>query len=144
MAKNTAKNLGDMPHNLEAEQALLGCLLMDTKIQVEISGYIKEEDFYAESHKNIFHAMNDIIKRNLAVDMVTLIDALEKLGTLNDAGGISYITELTKVIPSSANYNRYLEIVQRDSLLRKLIKGSAEDISECQKSQDNEPAFLYS
>ena len=143
MAKNTAKNLGDMPHNLEAEQALLGCLLMDTKIQVEISGYIKEEDFYAESHKNIFHAMNDIIKRNLAVDMVTLIDALEKLGTLNDAGGISYITELTKVIPSSANYNRYLEIVQRDSLLRKLIKGSAEVISECQKSQDKDTALAF-
>ena len=56
------KLMGDMPHSIEAEQALLGCLLMDTKIQVEISAYLTEEDFYAESHKNIFSAMLDIIK----------------------------------------------------------------------------------
>ena len=85
------KDLGYMPHSLEAEQALLSCLLMDTRIQVEVSAFLREEDFFAESHKNIFHAMLDIIKNNLPVDMVTLIDALEKLGTLKDAGGISYI-----------------------------------------------------
>lgn len=144
MAKKVAqKSLGEMPHNLEAEQALLGCLLMDTKIQVEISAYIHEEDFFAESHKNIFHAMMEIIKRNQPVDVVTLIDALEKLGTLEQAGGITYLAELTKVIPSSANYHRYLDIVTRDSLLRKLIKGSAEIIGECQKSQDSNSALAF-
>ncbi|MBE5737869.1 MAG: replicative DNA helicase [Clostridiales bacterium] len=137
------KDLGYMPHSLEAEQALLSCLLMDTRIQVEVSAFLREEDFFAESHKNIFHAMLDIIKNNLPVDMVTLIDALEKLGTLKDAGGISYITELTKVIPSSANYQRYLDIVTRDSLLRRLIKGSAEIIGECQVSQDKNSALAF-
>ena len=59
------KVMGDMPHNLEAEQALLGCLLLDTKIQVEISANLKAEDFYAESNKLIFTAMLEIIKNNL-------------------------------------------------------------------------------
>jgi len=123
------KVMGDMPHNLEAEQALLGCLLLDTKIQVEISANLKAEDFYSESHKLIFTAMLEIIKNNLPVDLVTLTDKLEKLGTLEDAGGITYIAELTNVVPSSANYQRYLSIVSRDSLLRKLIKGASEIIS---------------
>lgn len=137
------KVMGDMPHSLEAEQALLGCLLLDTRIQVEVSAYLKEEDFYAESHKNIYHAMLDIIRKNLPVDLVTLTDALEKLGTLKEAGGISYIADLTNIMPSSANYQRYLDIVTRDSLLRKLIKGSADIIGECQKSQDKNSALAF-
>ena len=98
--------IGDMPHSLEAEQALLGCLLLDTKIQVEVVAYLKEEDFYAESHRIIFGAMLEIIKLNQPVDLVTLTDVLEKNGTLDSVGGISYITELTNVMPSSANYQR--------------------------------------
>ncbi|MBQ3115405.1 MAG: replicative DNA helicase [Clostridia bacterium] len=141
MAKKQA--FGDMPHSLEAEQALLGCLLLDTKIQIEVSAYLKEEDFYAESHKYIFNAMESIIKNNQPVDMVTLTDALEKLGTLERAGGIEYIAELTNVMPSSANYKRYLDIVTRDSLLRKLIKGSAEIIEECKKSTDKGTALAF-
>ena len=71
------KAAGDMPHSLEAEQALLGCLLLDTKIQLEIASDLKEEDFYAESHKYIFSAMDMLIKSNQPVDLVTLTDALD-------------------------------------------------------------------
>ena len=134
---------GEMPHSLEAEQALLGCLLLDTKIQIEVAAYLKEEDFFAESHKYIFSAMEEIIRNNQPVDMVTLTDALEKTGTLEQAGGISYIAELTNVMPSSANYQRYLDIVTRDSLLRKLIKGSASIIDECKKSMDKDQALAF-
>ena len=81
--------------------------------------------------------MEEIIKKNQPVDMVTLTDALERAGTLEQAGGIGYIAELTNVMPSSANYYRYLDIVTRDSLLRKLIKGSASIIEECQIDQLN-------
>ena len=135
--------IGDMPHSLEAEQALLGCLLLDTKIQVEVVAYLKEEDFYAESHRIIFGAMLEIIKLNQPVDLVTLTDVLEKNGTLDSVGGISYITELTNVMPSSANYQRYLDIVTRDSLLRRLIKGSAEIIDECKTSTDKASALSF-
>ena len=58
--KKTNNFMGDMPHSLEAEQALLGCLLLDTRIQVEVASFLKEEDFYAESHKHVFRAMEGI------------------------------------------------------------------------------------
>ena len=88
--KKTNKNLiGDMPHSIEAEQALLGCLLLDNKIQVEVVAYLKEDDFYAESHRLIFSAMLDIIKLNQVVDLVTLTDTLEKQGNLESVGGIA-------------------------------------------------------
>ena len=137
------KAAGDMPHSLEAEQALLGCLLLDTKIQLEIASELKEEDFYAESHKYIFSAMDMLIKNNQPVDLVTLTDALEKQGALDQAGGIAYITGLTDVIPSSANYHKYLEIVTRDSMLRKLIYGASDIISECQTSLDKSSALAF-
>ncbi len=134
---------GEMPHSLEAEQAILGCLLLDPKVQVEVAAFLKEEDFFSESHKYIFNAMETIIKANQPVDMVTLTDALEKAGTLTQAGGIQYIAELTNVMPSSANYRQYLDIVKRDSLLRQLIKGSANIIDECQKSADKSSALSF-
>ena len=141
--KNKINGLGDMPHNLEAEQALLGCLLLDTKIQVEVSAYIKKEDFFAESHKYIFSAMEQIIAENKPVDLVTLVDVLEKQGELEQVGGVEYITELTNVMPSSANYQRYLDIVKRDGMLRKLIMGSAEIIETSRSSLDSESALAY-
>ena len=137
------QQMRDMPHSLEAEQALLGCLLLDTRIQVEVAAFLKEEDFYAESHKYIFRAMEEIIKKNQPVDLVTLTDALEKQGALEQSGGISYIAELTNVMPSSANYQRYLDIVTRDSMLRKLIKGSADIIEACKTSQDKSTALSF-
>ncbi len=137
------KLTGELPHSLEAEQALLGCLLLDTKIQVETASSIEEEDFYAETHKYIFSAMLGIIRANQPVDLVTLTDALEKEGTLESAGGIAYITELTNVMPSSANYQRYLAIVKRDSMLRRLIRGAADIIDESRKSTDEKTSLAY-
>lgn len=138
-----AKKNNEMPHSLEAEQSLLGCLLIDTKIQEEIFAYLKEEDFYAESHKYIFNAMAEIYNANQPIDLVTLTDVLEKHGELEQAGGIAYITELTDIMPSSANYARYLDIVTRDSMLRKLIRGSTEIINECQQSTDKDRALSF-
>jgi replicative DNA helicase len=77
------------------------------------------------------------------VDLVTLSDALERQGQLESVGGIEYLTQLANVMPSSANYQTYLDIVTRDSLLRKLIKGSASIIEECQKSTDKGLALAY-
>lgn len=130
------KVIADMPHSLEAERALLGCILLDTKIQVEVSAFLNEEDFFAESHRKVFSAMNEIIRENRPVDIVTLIDALEKQGAIESVGGIDFITDLTEIMPSSANYMHYLDIVKRDSMLRKLIKGSSSIIEECKQSTD--------
>lgn len=134
--RSTKDIINQMPHSLEAEQALLGCLILDTKIQVEVSAYLSEDDFYTETNKYIFTAMDELIRSNKAVDFVTLIDALEKKGLLEQAGGINYIRELTNILPSSAGYQRYLDIVQRDALLRRLIRGSSSIIEDCIKSSD--------
>ena len=133
----------EMPHSIEAEQALLGCLLIDVKIQVEVSAFVRVEDFYVESHQYIFSAMESIIRENKAVDFVTLTDCLEKRGELERVGGIDYVTELTNVMPSAANYQRYLDIVKRDSLLRKLIKGSMEIIKDSEGSLDGFKSLAF-
>lgn len=125
-----------MPHSLEAEQALLGCIILDPKIQTEVAGFLSEEDFFESSHKLIFAAISEIIKSNRTVDIITLTDMLEKQGNLKNAGDISYITGLTDIIPSSANYGTYLSMVRRDSMLRRLIGGAAKIIDECVESQD--------
>ena len=131
-----SKSMGDMPHSLEAEQALLGCLLMSSQLQVEMMGMIKEEDFFAESHRCIFSTITEIVKSNRTADFVTLIDALEKKAMLDQAGGFDYLLEISSSVPSASNYVNYLEIIQRDSLLRKLINGSAEIIEDAKKSTD--------
>ncbi len=146
MAKETGKTkrgVGEMPHNLEAEQSLLGCLLLDTKIQVEVASFLRAEDFYSESHKIIFKAMNELIKSNQPVDLVTLSDILDKDDALNKVGGIQYITELANVIPSSANFQKYVDIVTRDSLLRRIIAGSLEIVDECHQSIDKNQALAF-
>ncbi len=134
---------GELPHSLEAEQSLLGCLLLDTKIQVEVSAYLNEEDFFAESHRYIFEGMKTLISQNKPVDLVTLSDVLEKNGTLELSGGMPYLTELSFVLPSSANYQRYLDIVKRNSVLRKLIKSSADIIEDCRSSMDSGRSLAY-
>lgn len=145
MAENISRKkfdlTGDMPHSIEAERALLGCLLLDTKIQVEVAAFLTEDDFFSDAHRCIFSAMLKIIKDNKSVDLVTLIDALEKAGELKRAGDIDYITDLTNVMPSSANYMRYLELVERDSMLRKLIRGSAEIIEDARTSTDEKKSL---
>ncbi|MBQ6921580.1 MAG: replicative DNA helicase [Clostridia bacterium] len=130
------KIVGEMPHSLEAEQALLGCIILDPRIQTEISGYLHEEDFFENSHKIIFAAMSELINANKTVDIVTLTDVLEKQGNLKNAGDITYITSLTDIMPSSANYSTYLKLVKRDSMLRKLIEGASEIVDDCRQSQD--------
>ncbi|MBE5756701.1 MAG: replicative DNA helicase [Clostridiales bacterium] len=133
----------EMPHTLEAEQALLGCLLIDNDIQLEILSELAENDFYAESHKYILEAMKEINKQNMPVDLVTLTDQLEKTAQLSSIGGISYLTDLTEIMPSTANYRHYFDIVKRDSVLRKLIKASTEIIKDATDSQNQDESLAF-
>ncbi|MDY6367280.1 MAG: replicative DNA helicase [Clostridia bacterium] len=132
----TKKITGDMPHNVEAEQALLGCLLLDQEVQTEIFSKLKVEDFYSEANRYVFSAMDKLSKENKLIDLVTISDVLEKEGNLEAAGGINYLTDLADVMASTANYSEYLDIVKRDSVLRKLISSASEIINDCRKSKD--------
>lgn len=131
------------PYSLEAEQSLLGCLLVDQEIQMETLALLQEDDFYIESHKLIVRAMKDIVRLNKPVDIVTLSDMMEKSATLEKAGGMDYITTVVQSMPSSANYQQYQAIVKRDSTLRRLIKSSEKIAVEARKSTDSRKTLEF-
>ena len=116
-----AQDINTMPHNQEAEMALLGCLLMDNEIAADIVDKLHEDDFYTERHQVILRAMQRVFNERKPVDLVTVSDQLESDACLDKAGGISYLTDLTQITPSSANYKSYHEIVSRDSMNRRLM-----------------------
>ena len=129
-------NNNALPYNLEAEQSVLGAILIDMESQFEIVSKLNESDFCLESHKLIFASMYAICAANKPVDVVTLSDDMEKKATLEKAGGIEYVTELARTTPSAANYQYYLDIVKRDGTLRKLIKSAEAIIKDAQGSSD--------
>lgn len=135
------KNFKMLPHSLEAEQSLLGCLLIDSESALNIVSTIKVSDFYTDSHQNIYDQMVRIYNSNNPIDFVTVTDALEKANSLESVGGIDYITTLTNILPSAANYKAYVDIVKRDSLLRQLISASQEIIEDCYHSDSGEDSL---
>ena len=138
-----ATEVNMMPHNRDAEMALLGCLLMDNDIAIELVEKLSEEDFYQESHKYILHAMQEVFNARKPIDLVTVSDQLDSTGCLEKAGGIVYLTELAQITPSAANYKSYFEIVTRDSTNRKLIRASRKIIEESMKSVDGQASIAF-
>ena len=132
-----------LPNNLEAEQALLGSLLIDIEVQTDILDGLSEEDFYQESHKLIIGAMKAVFNSRKPVDLVTLADQLENDKCLDKAGGLTYITDLAKITPSAANYRYYLDIVKRDSVNRRLIRASQEIIETAMSSAESADSVAF-
>ncbi|CEL12416.1 Replicative DNA helicase [Candidatus Portiera aleyrodidarum] len=117
------------PHSLEAEQSILGGLLLDNEAWNKISEIIINEDFYSIEHKYIFEAIKDIASKNNTIDIVTVAEYLKKKNNLEKIGGISYLAELSRNIPSINNIVAYADIVRERAILRKLIT-IANQISE--------------
>lgn len=132
-----------LPNNLEAEQALLGCMLIDNDVLSDIADKLEEKDFYHESHRLIFSAIRQVFNTRRPTDIVTLTDCLEKDGNLAKVGGIEYITELTQKTPSAANYKYYNDIVKRDSVNRELIRASRNIIENSMNSTDGLESIRY-
>ena len=132
-----------MPHNLDAEKALLGCVLIDENIQSDLLERLREEDFYDEAHRIVLSAMKAVYAGHKTVDLVTLSDELDREGKLERAGGIQAITELSALIPSAANYKQYLEIVRRDSVNRFLIRAAKDIIEHSTESPEERDAISY-
>lgn len=132
-----------MPNNLDAEQALLGCLLIDNAILSDVLENLVEDDFYQESHQFILAAMKGVYYDHKPLDIVTLSDRLDMDGNLQKVGGLSYLTELTQATPSSANYNHYLEIIKRDAVNRRLIRSARDIIKYAQGSDDGLKSVQY-
>lgn len=132
-----------MPHNIEAEQAVLGCNLIDNDVPITIMAKLHSSDFYTEAHQTIFEAMEHIYRANDPIDFVTLTDELERMGVMEAVGGIDYITTLTNIVPSAANFMHYVEIVRRDSVLRSLIKASQDIIEKAYENEDKQKVLSF-
>ena len=113
--------LRQMPVSVEAEQALLGSIIVSPDAFDKIGGMISAEDFYVEEHKHIYSALLKMYSQNKTIDAVTLVNCLVENGDRDEAGGVQYITLITESVPSAANVKDYAKIVKDKSTLRKLI-----------------------
>jgi len=117
------------PHNEEAERSVLGAIMLNRDVLLEVLEELNAEDFYNESHREIFKAIWELYKENTAVDMLTVCEELKKRKALDMVGGRAYIATLTAEVPSTANAVEYAKIVSEKATLRQLIKTS-EDITD--------------
>ena len=117
------------PHNEEAEKSVLGAVMLNKDVLSEVLEEVTADDFYNESHREIFRAIWELYKENTAVDMLTVCEELKKRKALDMAGGRAYIATLTAEVPSTANAVEYAKIVAEKATLRQMIKTS-EDIPE--------------
>ena len=125
-----------LPQSIEAEQSVIGSMIIDKHAIAKVMENLEEEDFYRDGHKVIFRAILDMFKNDIAVDLLTVLEHLKSTDMLEKSGGVTYITELSSSVPTTANLSAYIKIVRDKSTLRKLIKASTTIIEESYNKQD--------
>lgn len=111
----------EIPKNIEAEEAVLGSILINQETIYGVSELLDIEDFYRKSHRTIFKVMLDLNTTKKAIDIITLTDYLTHISKLEEVGGIAFITSLANKVPSTANLKHYINIVKEKSMLRNII-----------------------
>jgi replicative DNA helicase len=114
------------PHSIEAEQSVLGGLLLDNAAFDKIADLVGESDFYRDEHKRIYRQIRKLLERSKPVDVVTVAESLDLAGEGGETGGLAYLGELAANTPSAANIRRYAEIVRERAILRKLVTAGDE------------------
>ena len=109
------------PHSIEAEQSVLGGLLLDNEALDRITDLLTEADFYRSEHKLIYQQITRLLERGRPADVVTVSEAIEQAGLTDETGGLAYLGELAANTPSAANIRRYAEIVRERAVLRHLV-----------------------
>ena len=117
------------PHSVESEQSILGSIILDKEAIITVAETIQPMDFYKEAHKIIYESMLKLNSNNEPIDLITLIEELRKEGHLDSIGGISYLTSLSTIVPTTSNVKYYANIVKEKSVMRQLIKASNEIIN---------------
>jgi len=130
-----------LPHDLMAEQSVLGAIFLENEALDKVMEIIFPQDFYRSSHKEIFLAMIELHNLNEQIDLVTLKDLLHKKGLLSQCGGISYLLSLMDVTPTAANVAGYARIVKDKALRRSLIQAGHQIVAE--GYEENEPTEQY-
>jgi len=112
------------PQNIEAEQSVLGAILLDKEVLANVTEIISSQDFYREDHREIFEAILDLYEKAEPIDLITVSERLKLRGTLDSVGGLEYLTNLANIVPTTENAKHYAKIVEEKSILRNLIKVS--------------------
>ena len=120
-----------LPHNIEAEKAVLGAILVNNENYYRVLENLKPEDFYLNAHRVIYGKMVGLIEKSKAIDLVTIQDELDRSSQLEAAGGITYLASLLDGIPHLVNVDHYIEFIREKSLLRQMVNASNKIMAEC-------------
>ena len=132
-----------VPYSIEAEQSVLGCILISNVVANELCSTLNVDDFYSGIHQTVFAVMKDLLIKNQPIDYVTLVSELEKSGKLAEIGGIDYITTLTNAVPTASNYKYYTEILLEQSKLRKLLELGNSISAKCYDGENSKDVIEY-
>lgn len=132
------------PQNIEAEQAVLGAIFLNTDALADAMEYVEPDDFYRRAHQILFQAMVDLNNDGEAIDVLTVQNYLTTNNQLDDVGGVAYIAELATSVPTAANAGYYAKIVEEKSMLRRLISTVTNIITQANNGDDDVPSLLDS
>ncbi|HLR08672.1 MAG TPA: replicative DNA helicase [Bacillota bacterium] len=125
------------PHNIEAEQAVLGAIFLEPEAFATASEILRPEDFYRASHQRIFETMLKLSDKGEPIDLVTVTTALSNEKKLDEAGGVSYLSDLAESVPTAANISHYSKIVEEKALLRRLIRTATDIVTKSYTNEDD-------
>ncbi|OXS56627.1 replicative DNA helicase [Cohnella sp. CIP 111063] len=130
------------PQNMEAEQAVLGAILLEAEALVSAMERLKSDDFYSVAHQRIYDAMVALNDDNQPIDLVTLASRLQDMGQMEEVGGIIYLTKLANAVPTAANVEYYATIVEEKAILRRLIRTATQIVSNGYATEDDVGVLL--
>jgi replicative DNA helicase len=130
------------PQNLEAEQSVLGSILLDNEALYQVAEILQEKDFYREAHRMIFSSIMSLMDRDEPADLVTLTNELKQKGDLAQVGGVTYLAQVVDAVPTAANVEYYAKIVREKAILRDVIHASTEIITSAYQESNDIVEFL--
>jgi len=130
-----------LPQNIEAECGVLGSIIIDPEAIVQVADFLQPDDFYRDAHRTIYEVIIHLYEQREAADFITICDELERSGKLETVGGASYITSLINQVPTSGNAEYYGHIVERNSILRRLIHAAGQIAAIAYEETDADTAL---
>ena len=126
-----------IPHNINAEQSVLGSMFLTKKALEKGMEVLTDDIFYLDSHSKIFAAMKEVNNKGFSVDLTTVVDELNNKKWLNQIGGVEYLTEIIESVPSASNIDEYIQIIEQKAVLRKLIDSATDILTESYDTSNN-------
>ena len=145
-SENLIYNLdgGRLPYSVEAEQAVLGSIIVDPKCLNEIAVLMKTEYFFIPQHKEIYSVLSTMYELSQAIDFISLLDKLQKAGVYDEAGGKAYLTQLAQTVPTSANVLTYVAIIRERYYARALMSAAQNIIKDINENTEDSGKLIGS